>query len=140
MQSGNFTCLDSSASFPISALNDDYCDCPDGSDEPGTSACSAGTFWCRNEGHIPGRVLKSRVNDGICGEYRSLNCTGSSGLATDEADIQSRNAVTAPTSTSLMPVRIAVQNLGKHIVNKSRRSRRCERRYVTQPARAYGPC
>eukprot|EP01056_Protomagalhaensia_sp_Gyna25_P002679 Protomagalhaensia_sp_Gyna_25__2678@NODE_252_length_4177_cov_67_681730_g194_i0_p1_GENE_NODE_252_length_4177_cov_67_681730_g194_i0NODE_252_length_4177_cov_67_681730_g194_i0_p1_ORF_typecomplete_len518_score108_78PRKCSHlike/PF12999_7/3_9e39PRKCSHlike/PF12999_7/1_2e04PRKCSH_1/PF13015_6/3e08Ldl_recept_a/PF00057_18/0_0025Ldl_recept_a/PF00057_18/0_17AAA_23/PF13476_6/0_016AAA_23/PF13476_6/6_2e02DASH_Spc34/PF08657_10/0_12DASH_Spc34/PF08657_10/3_6e02Man6P_recep/PF02157_15/0_075Nsp1_C/PF05064_13/0_65Nsp1_C/ len=36
-----FTCLNGSA--PTAAvLNDDFCDCPDGSDEPGTAAC-AGT-------------------------------------------------------------------------------------------------
>lgn len=31
-------CLnDSSRVIPFSAVNDDYCDCPDGSDEPGPS-------------------------------------------------------------------------------------------------------
>lgn len=67
----DFTCLDGSRSIPWSALNDDYCDCPDGSDEPGTSACEGvvgATFYCKNEGHIPGVILSSRVNDGICGE------------------------------------------------------------------------
>lgn len=70
-------CLDGSISIPFTAINDDYCDCPDGSDEPGTSACSGGsigagggqrdaTFYCANEGHIPARLLASRVNDGIC--------------------------------------------------------------------------
>ncbi|RXK36650.1 protein kinase C substrate 80K-H [Tremella mesenterica] len=62
----NFTCLDGSHIIPFSAVNDDYCDCPDESDEPGTSACPTGVFYCENEGHIPGRVLSSRVNDGIC--------------------------------------------------------------------------
>ncbi|WWD22735.1 hypothetical protein CI109_107228 [Kwoniella shandongensis] len=64
--SGTFTCLDGSLTLPFSAINDDYCDCPDGSDEPGTSACPIGIFYCKNEGHIPGQVLSSRVNDGIC--------------------------------------------------------------------------
>lgn len=28
--------------------------------------CPAGRFLCRNEGHIPSCILRSRVNDGIC--------------------------------------------------------------------------
>ena len=70
-QEGKFTCLDGSKAIPFSAVNDDYCDCPDGSDEPGTSACEGrpgAFFYCENKGHIPGRILASRVNDGICGE------------------------------------------------------------------------
>ncbi|WVR03133.1 hypothetical protein IAU60_000123 [Kwoniella sp. DSM 27419] len=63
---GIFRCLDGSKVIPYDAINDDYCDCPDGSDEPGTSACGNGVFWCKNEGHVPGRVLSSRVNDGLC--------------------------------------------------------------------------
>ncbi|WWC57645.1 uncharacterized protein I303_100177 [Kwoniella dejecticola CBS 10117] len=61
-----FQCLDGSKTIPYSAINDDFCDCSDGSDEPGTSACPNTYFWCKNEGHIPGKVLSSRVNDGIC--------------------------------------------------------------------------
>ncbi|KAL7424783.1 hypothetical protein Q5752_000467 [Cryptotrichosporon argae] len=64
-----FTCLDGSATIPFQAVNDDYCDCADGSDEPGTSACEGrerAWFWCENRGHVPGRVRAGRVNDGIC--------------------------------------------------------------------------
>jgi len=44
-------------------MNDDYCDCEDGSDEPLTSACSPlGFFHCSGDGILP----SSRVNDGIC--------------------------------------------------------------------------
>ncbi|KAJ8902678.1 hypothetical protein NDN08_005998 [Rhodosorus marinus] len=47
-------------------VNDNFCDCEDGSDEPGTSACSNGRFFCRFDG-VNGRYLKaSGVNDGVC--------------------------------------------------------------------------
>ncbi|CAG8801030.1 6664_t:CDS:2, partial [Racocetra persica] len=65
----NWTCLDGSATIPYEAINDDFCDCADGSDEPGTSACLNGKFYCRNVGHIPSYIPSSRVNDGICDEY-----------------------------------------------------------------------
>ncbi|KAJ1723946.1 hypothetical protein LPJ53_001755 [Coemansia erecta] len=63
---GNFACLDGSTVIPFARVNDDYCDCADGSDEPGTSACNNGTFYCANEGHVAARISSSRVNDGIC--------------------------------------------------------------------------
>ncbi|KAG0234419.1 hypothetical protein BGW42_006629 [Actinomortierella wolfii] len=63
---GLWKCLDGSASIPFQAINDDYCDCPDGSDEPGTSACGTGYFYCENVGHEPAYIRSSRVNDGVC--------------------------------------------------------------------------
>ncbi|KAG2675308.1 hypothetical protein I3843_13G156400 [Carya illinoinensis] len=59
-------CKDGSKKFTKSQLNDDFCDCPDGTDEPGTSACPAGKFYCRNAGHVSLFLFSSRVNDGIC--------------------------------------------------------------------------
>ena len=67
--SGTFTCITSGESIPFSKVNDEYCDCGDGSDEPGTSACSmvAGAkFYCVNAGD-EGRWLGSGfVDDGVC--------------------------------------------------------------------------
>ena len=81
----HFTCLTHpSISIPFSLVNDDYCDCPDGSDEPGTAACAhlphtklaVKGFYCANEpGHTPQFLPLNRVNDGIC-DYE-ICCDGS---------------------------------------------------------------
>ncbi|CAI4055736.1 hypothetical protein N7582_000415 [Saccharomyces uvarum] len=64
----------------LSQINDGICDCPDGSDEPGTAACEEDIFqrvaeqssdmskffYCDNNGFIPRHIRKSDVADGIC--------------------------------------------------------------------------
>jgi protein kinase C substrate 80K-H len=47
-------------------IQDDFCDCSDGSDEPGTAACTNGKFFCNNTGFKSTTITSSKVNDGIC--------------------------------------------------------------------------
>lgn len=64
-----WSCLsDPSIVLSYDQINDDYCDCPDGLDEPGTSACSTNLqpFYCKNKGHVPGYLEHLKVNDGVC--------------------------------------------------------------------------
>lgn len=83
VSSKSFTCFDGSATIPFEFVNDDYCDCQgrsvedgwsegvdfdlDGSDEPGTSACPNGRFFCENKGYLSSMIPSHFVGDSICG-------------------------------------------------------------------------
>jgi len=60
-----FRC-DGDAIIPFARVNDDWCDCADGTDEPGTSACPNGRFWCINAGYVAQGIHSSAVGDGVC--------------------------------------------------------------------------
>jgi hypothetical protein len=61
-----FKCHD--REIPKDRINDNFCDCVDGSDEPGTSACAGrgASFFCNNLGGESKLLFTSRINDGIC--------------------------------------------------------------------------
>mmetsp|Transcript_4175 Transcript_4175/g.5576 ORF Transcript_4175/g.5576 Transcript_4175/m.5576 type:complete len:473 (+) Transcript_4175:150-1568(+) len=64
-----FTCDDGKKTIASSSINDDYCDCDDGTDEPGTSACAgrlSARFYCTNIGFKSMYIPSSKVGDGIC--------------------------------------------------------------------------
>ncbi|XP_014786748.1 uncharacterized protein LOC106881055 [Octopus bimaculoides] len=67
-KNNTFQCLHSKQQIPYQHLNDDFCDCNDNSDEPGTSACQSSKFYCtfQLEGLKPQFTWSSRVQDGIC--------------------------------------------------------------------------
>lgn len=95
---GMFSCIDGAKAIPFAQVNDQYCDCFDGSDEPGavlglkrgcfhagtppspashfatnfacagTAACANGKFYCANVGFQPTMLNSSFVDDGVCGK------------------------------------------------------------------------
>lgn len=66
---GVFSCDGGATRLNLNYINDEFCDCKDGSDEPGTAACSMkkqAIFYCVNSGYKPVLLPTSRVDDGVC--------------------------------------------------------------------------
>lgn len=68
-QNNTFKCFQSYEQIEYFKVNDDYCDCLDGTDEPGTNACGNGIFYCEHQSDsqdVSNFVSSYKVNDGIC--------------------------------------------------------------------------
>ncbi|XP_034828557.1 uncharacterized protein [Maniola hyperantus] len=64
-----FKCRKSDQRIPYEQMNDDYCDCEDGTDEPSTNACPTGVFYCQTQNQKKQELFvvpSGKVNDGIC--------------------------------------------------------------------------
>lgn len=48
-KNNKFTCLVEKELIDFEKVNDDYCDCNDGTDEPSTDACPNGVFYCESD-------------------------------------------------------------------------------------------
>ncbi|CAO2178245.1 unnamed protein product [Urochloa humidicola] len=123
-------CRDGSGSFPRTRLNDGYCDCADGTDEPGTSACPEGKFYCRNIGDAPRLLFSSFVNDKICDccdgsdEYESgIHCRNTCRNRKDIAEADDgggKLSVTHLDATNEFTSKhtIGIENLAHNNINK----------------------
>ena len=61
-----FKCLDGSKTINLTKFNDNYPDCADFSDEPGSYFESGTKFYCINKGWEPQYIEKWKVDDGVC--------------------------------------------------------------------------
>ena len=89
-----FTCftptsLHNLIQIPQEFINDNFCDCPDGSDEPGTSACDF-QFFCNNHGLLGKQIPSSKVNDGICDCCDASDEYHNADLCKDTCELNSR--------------------------------------------------
>lgn len=66
INSTHFSCDNNQKILSLEKLNDDYCDCQDGSDENTTNACLNGNYHCYNNLYFPKIISSSKINDGIC--------------------------------------------------------------------------
>lgn len=66
-QKEDLACPSTGKALKKEKINDGICDCPDdGFDEPGTAACQAGHFFCKNTPNLETTIESFKVNDGVC--------------------------------------------------------------------------
>jgi protein kinase C substrate 80K-H len=92
-----FVCDHGAQRLPLTAVNDEFCDCSDGSDEPGTAACAPrGRFYCTGDDRA---LPSSVVDDGVCDccdgsdePAGACPATGCAGVHAARADAAARRA------------------------------------------------
>lgn len=102
---------------PIESVNDEFCDCEDGSDEPGTGACAGQDvtlFHCFNEKSQARQIYASMVNDGICD-----CCDG-----TDEKSAQASSA--CPNTCAEEGAELAKERAERHAMLVEGKTKRAE--------------
>lgn len=67
-------CRDGSGKFSRDQLNDDFCDCPDGTDEPGTASFSLPERISLCGLDIPGTTVDALVGSFKLREIKDLSC------------------------------------------------------------------
>ncbi|GBG34569.1 Glucosidase 2 subunit beta [Hondaea fermentalgiana] len=117
----SFRCDDTKL-LRLDQVNDDYCDCDDGSDEVGTSACSHSSketslFWCANDGFEPRAIPDSRVRDGICD-----CCDGSDEMVASNSKNRLANAPCSNTCATLQAEKVKQRTASLQLVAQGRRA------------------
>ena len=101
-------------------VNDDFCDCKDGTDEAATGACNNQHFVCPCKPHTPKVVFASRVNDGICD-----CCDGADEYA--RPGTCSNTCVDDAKATLEVAQRAAVKRMEREASGKTARTERAKR-------------
>ncbi|GMF37420.1 unnamed protein product [Phytophthora lilii] len=76
--------------LPVSRVNDDFCDCDGGEDEPGTAACShllSSEFHCENDGFFPGKIGFEKRQATVNGEIASYFASEKESETTAEKEL-----------------------------------------------------
>lgn len=160
----SFHCFDTSNTVIVdSKVNDDYCDCENGMDEPGTSACShvaldpalkGGVsysdgklsedgsppyllkgFYCPNVGYKSVYIPFSRVNDGICDCCDGSDENFDSPLVTQQADGNQDSDHNSDVSVTLTA---ACQNSCEHFGHTYREQKAEQAKHLVEGLRIKG--
>ena len=119
---------------PVDRINDDYCDSPDGCDEPNTSACStvdaSKRFECPDEGNGATLIPASRIGDGVCD-----CCDGSDEASGCEDDCEARRAQAREKADAARAAEAAGVSKWKEMACAAKKGREVARRQLAASER-----